>query len=103
MCSPFKSCQQDGRVILTSGAPFNTVCMKHVICLCVLSALCDKCLILYYIFFYWQLKGMVPEGMCVHVTPGKARDQALEVFDHLNIQVTPSDIFSRCQVIAMYD
>jgi len=46
---------------------------------------------------------MVPEGMCVHVTPGKARDQALEVFDYLNIQVTPSDIFSRCQVIATYD
>ena len=41
---------------------------------------------------------MVPEGMCVHVNPGKPRDQALEVFDHFNIQVTPSDIFTRCQV-----
>ena len=36
---------------------------------------------------------MVPEGMCVHVNPGKPRDQALEVFDHFNIQVTTSDIF----------
>ena len=45
-----------------------------------------------------QLRGMVPEGMCIHVNPGKARDQALEVFDHFNIQVTPSDIFTRCQV-----
>ena len=45
-----------------------------------------------------QLRGMVPEGMCVHVNPGKARDQALEVFDHFNVQVTPSDIFTRCQV-----
>ena len=40
----------------------------------------------------------MPEGMCVHVNPGKPRDQALEVFDHFNIQVTPSDIFTRCQV-----
>ena len=45
-----------------------------------------------------QLRGMVPEGMCVHVNPGKARDQTLEVFDQLNIQVMPSDIFTRCQV-----
>ena len=36
--------------------------------------------------------------MCIHVNPGKARDQTLEVFDQLNIQVMPSDIFSRCQV-----
>lgn len=41
---------------------------------------------------------MVPEGMCVHVNPGKSRDQALEVFDHFNVQVMPSDIFTRCQV-----
>ena len=49
---------------------------------------------------YIQLRGMVPEGMCVHVNPGKPRDQALEVFDHFNIQVTPSDIFTRCQVLS---
>ena len=47
---------------------------------------------------YLQLKGMVPEGMRVHVNPGKPHDQALEVFDHFNIKVAPSDIFTRCQV-----
>ena len=40
--------------------------------------------------------------MCVHINPGKARDQALEVFDHFNIQVTPSDIFTRCQVTLIF-
>ena len=46
-----------------------------------------------------QLRGMVPEGMCIHVNPSKAHDQALDVFDHLNVEVTPSDIFARCQVV----
>ena len=45
-----------------------------------------------------QMRQMVPEGMCVHVSSGKTHDQALEVFNHFNIEVTLCDIFSRCQV-----
>ena len=50
-------------------------------------------------FFYRQLKSYVGEGRCFCVNSvGKAREQATEVLQMLNIKVTPKDVFSRCQV-----
>ncbi|XP_063336785.1 exonuclease mut-7 homolog isoform X2 [Pelmatolapia mariae] len=60
--------QAEGRVILTCGQPFQT------------------------------LRSQVAEGRCLSLDCSeKARDQAVRVLKHFNIQPTPSDIFSRCQ------
>lgn len=46
-----------------------------------------------------QLRSQVPEGMCYNVLNNvKAREQALDVLDHFNVNVTTRDIFSRCMV-----
>ncbi|KAM9307243.1 exonuclease mut-7 homolog [Pholidichthys leucotaenia] len=63
-----KLAQAEGRVILTSGQPFNT------------------------------LRSQVAEGRCLSLDCSeKARDQAVRVLRHFNVQPTPNDIFSRCQ------
>ncbi|XP_046901753.1 exonuclease mut-7 homolog isoform X1 [Hypomesus transpacificus] len=61
--------QSEGRVILTCGQPFHT------------------------------LRSQVGEGRCLALDCSeKAKDQAIRVLQHFNIQPTKSDIFSRCQV-----
>ncbi|XP_027522770.1 exonuclease mut-7 homolog isoform X2 [Corapipo altera] len=61
--------RQEGRVILTSGLPYQT------------------------------LQSQVGEGRCFSVNCSeKAKEQALQVLKHFNVQVSLSDIFSRCQV-----
>ncbi|KAM7033633.1 exonuclease mut-7 homolog isoform 2-T7 [Acridotheres tristis] len=61
--------RQEGRVILTSGLPYQT------------------------------LRSQVGEGRCFSVNCSeKAKEQALQVLKHFNVQVSLSDIFSRCQV-----
>ncbi|XP_030597907.1 exonuclease mut-7 homolog isoform X1 [Archocentrus centrarchus] len=63
-----KLAQAEGRVILTCGQPFQT------------------------------LRSQVAEGRCFSLDCSeKARDQAVRVLKHFNVQPTPSDIFSRCQ------
>ncbi|NXX19183.1 MUT7 Exonuclease, partial [Podargus strigoides] len=60
--------RQEGRVILTSGLPYQT------------------------------LQSQVAEGRCFSVNCSeKAKEQALQVLRHFNVQVSPADIFSRCQ------
>ncbi|NWI91350.1 MUT7 Exonuclease, partial [Pitta sordida] len=60
--------RQEGRVILTSGLPYQT------------------------------LQSQVGEGRCFSVNCSeKAKDQALQVLKHFNVQVSRADIFSRCQ------
>ncbi|XP_069559628.1 exonuclease mut-7 homolog isoform X1 [Brachyistius frenatus] len=60
--------QAEDRVILTCGQPFQS------------------------------LRSQVGEGRCLSLDCSeKARDQAVRVLRHFNIQLTPSDIFSRCQ------
>ncbi|XP_015500324.1 exonuclease mut-7 homolog isoform X2 [Parus major] len=60
--------RQEGRVILTSGLPYQT------------------------------LRSQVGEGRCFSVNCSeKAKDQALQVLKHFNVQVSLGDIFSRCQ------
>ncbi|XP_077162395.1 exonuclease mut-7 homolog isoform X3 [Paroedura picta] len=59
---------QEDRVILTSGLPYQT------------------------------LRSQVGEGRCFSVDCSeKAKEQALRVLKHFNIQVTLADVFSRCQ------
>ncbi|XP_075375767.1 exonuclease mut-7 homolog isoform X2 [Mycteria americana] len=61
--------RQEGRVILTSGLPYQT------------------------------LQSQVAEGRCFSVNCSeKAKEQALQVLKHFNVQVSLADIFSRCQV-----
>ncbi|XP_018609344.1 exonuclease mut-7 homolog isoform X2 [Scleropages formosus] len=58
----------EGRVILTCGQPYHT------------------------------LKSQVGEGRCLALDCSeKARDQAVQVLRHFRVQLTPEDIFSRCQ------
>nr|XP_060613668.1 exonuclease mut-7 homolog [Anolis sagrei ordinatus] len=60
--------RQEGRVILTSGLPYQT------------------------------LRSQVGEGRCFRVDCAqKAKEQALKVLEHFRVQVTLADIFSRCQ------
>ncbi|NXU47806.1 MUT7 Exonuclease, partial [Turnix velox] len=60
--------RQEGRVILTSGLPYHT------------------------------LQSQVAEGRCFSVNCSeKAKEQALQVLKHFNVQVSLADIFSRCQ------
>ncbi|XP_034168728.2 exonuclease mut-7 homolog [Pangasianodon hypophthalmus] len=60
--------RNEGRIILTSGQPFQT------------------------------LRSQVAEGRCLTLDCSeKARDQAVRVLKHFNVHLTPSDIFSRCQ------
>lgn len=60
--------QKEGRIILTAGQPFQT------------------------------LRSQVAEGRCLTLDCSeKARDQAFRVLRHFNVNLTPSDIFSRCQ------
>lgn len=60
--------RKEGRIILTSGQPFQS------------------------------LRSQVAEGRCLTLDCSeKARDQALRVLKHFNVHLTPSDIFSRCQ------
>eukprot|EP00066_Takifugu_rubripes_P026856 XP_011616122.1 PREDICTED: exonuclease mut-7 homolog isoform X2 [Takifugu rubripes] len=64
-----KLARAEGRVILTCGQPFLT------------------------------LRSQVGEGRCLSLDCSeKAKDQAVRVLRHFNVQLTPSDIFSRCQV-----
>uniref|UniRef100_A0A8C0IRT3 Exonuclease 3'-5' domain containing 3 n=1 Tax=Chelonoidis abingdonii TaxID=106734 RepID=A0A8C0IRT3_CHEAB len=61
--------REDGRVILTSGLPYQT------------------------------LQSQVGEGRCFSVDCSeKATEQALQVLKHFNVQVSLADVFSRCQV-----
>ncbi|XP_032858920.1 exonuclease mut-7 homolog isoform X3 [Tyto alba] len=61
--------RQEGRVILTSGLPYQT------------------------------LQSQVAEGRCFSVNCSeKAKEQAMQVLKHFNVQVSLADIFSRCQV-----
>ncbi|XP_064249535.1 exonuclease mut-7 homolog isoform X8 [Passer domesticus] len=63
--------RQEGRVILTSGLPYQT------------------------------LRSQVGEGRCFSVNCSeKAKEQALQVLKHFNVQVSLGDIFSRCQHLA---
>uniref|UniRef100_A0A1A8B9M7 Exonuclease 3'-5' domain containing 3 n=1 Tax=Nothobranchius kadleci TaxID=1051664 RepID=A0A1A8B9M7_NOTKA len=63
-----KLAQAEGRVILTCGQPYQT------------------------------LRSQVGEGRCLSLDCSeKAKDQAVRVLRHFNIQPTPGDIFSRCQ------
>ncbi|KAG8010634.1 Exonuclease mut-7-like protein, partial [Nibea albiflora] len=63
-----KLAQAEGRVILTCGQPFQS------------------------------LRSQVGEGRCLSLDCSeKAKDQAVRVLRHFNVQPTPSDIFSRCQ------
>ncbi|XP_029301139.1 exonuclease mut-7 homolog [Cottoperca gobio] len=63
-----KLAQAEGRFILTCGQPFQS------------------------------LRSQVGEGRCLSLDCSeKARDQAVRVLRHFNVQLTPSDIFSRCQ------
>ncbi|OXB66518.1 hypothetical protein ASZ78_011633 [Callipepla squamata] len=63
-----KIARQEGRVILTSGLPYQT------------------------------LQSQVGEGRCFSVNCSeKAKEQALQVLKHFNVHVTLADIFSRCQ------
>ncbi|XP_072489220.1 exonuclease mut-7 homolog isoform X3 [Notamacropus eugenii] len=63
--------RKDGRIILTSGLP------------------------------YQKLQAQVGEGRCFSVNcSDKARQQALSVLKHFNVRVTLRDIFSRCQIQA---
>ncbi|XP_069729173.1 exonuclease mut-7 homolog isoform X3 [Phaenicophaeus curvirostris] len=60
--------RQEGRVILTSGLPYQT------------------------------LQSQVAEGRCFSVNCSeKAKEQALQVLKHFNVRVSLADIFSRCQ------
>ncbi|NXE81377.1 MUT7 Exonuclease, partial [Cochlearius cochlearius] len=60
--------RQEGRVILTSGLPYQT------------------------------MQSQVAEGRCFSVNCSeKAKEQALQVLKHFNVQVSLADIFSRCQ------
>ncbi|NXI67102.1 MUT7 Exonuclease, partial [Anseranas semipalmata] len=60
--------REEGRVILTSGLPYQT------------------------------LQSQVGEGRCFSVNCSeKAKEQALQVLKHFNVHVTLADIFSRCQ------
>ncbi|XP_076025280.1 exonuclease mut-7 homolog [Genypterus blacodes] len=64
-----KLAQEEGRVILTCGQP------------------------------YQSLRSQVGEGRCLALDCSeKARDQAVRVLRHFNVQPTPSHVFSRCQV-----
>ncbi|XP_072908201.1 exonuclease mut-7 homolog isoform X2 [Hemitrygon akajei] len=61
--------REENRVILTCGLPYQT------------------------------LRSQVGEGRCLSVNCSeKARNQAINVLRHFNVQVTPGDIFSRCQI-----
>ncbi|XP_053863580.1 exonuclease mut-7 homolog isoform X1 [Malaclemys terrapin pileata] len=61
--------RQEGRVILTSGLPYQT------------------------------LQSQVGEGRCFSVDCSeKAKEQALQVLKHFNVQVSLADVFSRCQL-----
>ncbi|OWK54647.1 Exonuclease mut-7 [Lonchura striata] len=61
--------RREGRVILTSGLPYQT------------------------------LRSQVGEGRCFSVNCSeKTKEQALQVLKHFNVQVSLGDIFSRCQV-----
>ncbi|XP_075935722.1 exonuclease mut-7 homolog isoform X1 [Anarhichas minor] len=63
-----KLAQAEGRFILTCGQPFQS------------------------------LRSQVGEGRCLSLDCSeRARDQAVRVLRHFNVQLTPSDIFSRCQ------
>ncbi|XP_035246857.1 exonuclease mut-7 homolog isoform X1 [Anguilla anguilla] len=63
-----KLAREEGRVILTSGQPYQT------------------------------LKSQVGEGRCLALDcTERARDQTARVLRHFNVQLTPDDIFSRCQ------
>lgn len=47
----------------------------------------------------FKLQSQVGEGRCFSVNCSeKAKEQALQVLKHFNVQVTLEDIFSRCQV-----
>ncbi|NWV78561.1 MUT7 Exonuclease, partial [Dasyornis broadbenti] len=60
--------RQEGRIILTSGLPYQT------------------------------LRSQVGEGRCFSVNCSeKAKEQALQVLKHFNVRVSLTDIFSRCQ------
>jgi len=61
-------CIQENRVILTVGKPF------------------------------YQMRGCVPQEMCMSVPVGCVEDQLSAIFKRYNIRVTAKDLFSRCQV-----
>lgn len=48
------------------------------------------------------MRSQVPEGMCMCVPAGTAKEQVAEVLRYYNVRVTPEDIFSRCQVSAWF-
>ncbi|XP_075761943.1 exonuclease mut-7 homolog isoform X2 [Pelodiscus sinensis] len=61
--------RKEGRVILTSGLPYQT------------------------------LQSQVGEGRCFSVDCSeKAKEQALQVLKHFNVKVSVADVFSRCQL-----
>ncbi|XP_074871617.1 exonuclease mut-7 homolog [Carettochelys insculpta] len=61
--------RKEGRVILTSGLPYQT------------------------------LQSQVGEGRCFSVDCSeKAKEQTLQVLKHFNVQVSVADVFSRCQL-----
>lgn len=58
---------KEDRIILTSGAP------------------------------YFQLKSYLPEGKCFNVQCTQtAKEQAMTIFKHFNIEINEEDVFSRC-------
>lgn len=63
--------------------------------------MCLTCFLVHIVCLYLpvQLRSQVAEGRCLSLDCSeKARDQAVRVLKHFNVQPTPSDIFSRCQV-----
>ena len=45
-----------------------------------------------------RLKKFVDPGKCVSVETTQAKIQCVQVLQHFNVRVEPTDIFSRCQL-----
>ncbi|KAJ7417382.1 exonuclease 3'-5' domain containing 3 [Pitangus sulphuratus] len=105
--------RQEGRVILTSGLPYQTINKKvKAKPNLTLTTICSEPFTesvggnLLNLPSQWlqccddllQLQSQVGEGRCFSVNCSeKAKEQALQVLKHFNVQVSLSDIFSRCQ------
>jgi uncharacterized protein with PIN domain len=46
---------------------------------------------------YFAIRAQLPEGKCIHVKLGNAKEQCTQVLKLFNVQVTMDDLFSRCR------
>ena len=46
---------------------------------------------------YFAIRSQLPEGKCIHVKLGNAKEQCTQVLKLFNVQVTMDDLFSRCR------